>query len=201
MRGTRLIICLMFFICLMFIVTGCGNKKVDITSDNNSGETEITDVEKTSQTTQEENNETEENPKDNAEITINLSVPDGWEPVEGSVILAQYMKNTASFMIKIESSLNGSVDDIIEQVMSIFENTFDNVKYEGDIETTAVGGNDARSITFTCEVSGMEMKYKYLYTVLEEKTYVITFGDCKDTYDQLQNDYDMILESIEFDIP
>ena len=47
------------------------------------------------------------------DVKVSVTVPDGWEPVEGSVAKAQYMKNTASFMIIKEAFGTGSLDEVV----------------------------------------------------------------------------------------
>lgn len=129
---------------------------------------------------------------------ISVIVPDSWEPVEGSVLSVQYMKNTASFMAKKENFSSNDLDTVVKEAKTIFEKTFKNVEYIGGVETIQVDGLDARKFVFTSEISGLKMKYLYVYTLAGSQIYAITFGDLTTTFDNLSSDYNTILGNIKF---
>jgi len=145
--------------------------------------------------TQEEQSTDEQAQK---EINIEIAPPAGWEPVAGSVLPVQYLKNTSSFMVKKESFQSTALDDVISEAKGAFEGSFEGVEYAGDAESIAVDGNDARKLIFTCEVSGMQMKYEYVYLTVGGALYAITFGGPADTFDSLSADYEQILADIRF---
>jgi hypothetical protein len=132
------------------------------------------------------------------EIKIEITPPSGWEPVEGSVIPVQYLKDTSSFMVKQEPFQSTALDDVISEAKGAFEGSFEGVTYAGDAEGITVDGKDARKLIFTCEVSGMQMKYEYVYLVAGGSVYAITFGGPADTFDSLSADYEQILADIRF---
>lgn len=134
----------------------------------------------------------------NDEVSISVAMPEGWTPVEGSVLPAQYMKDTASFMIKQEAFSGPGLDEVVEQAKSSFESAFGNVQYIGDTQTVTVDGKDARKLVFTCEVSSMDMEYEYVYLFVGNDVYAITFADLAESFDSLIQDYDAILETIQF---
>lgn len=134
------------------------------------------------------------------EVDIEVSPPAGWEPIAGSVIPVQQMKNTASFMVKPENYSGETLDDVADEALEIFKGTFDNVSVIGDVETLTVDGKDARTFTFTCTVSKLDMKFQYVFIFVADKTYVITFGDMADTFDSLSADYEEILNNIKFTV-
>ncbi len=134
------------------------------------------------------------------DIHIEVTPPEGWEPVEGSVLPVQYMKNTSSLMVKEEPYASNTLDEVVSESLEIFKNAFDNVTVLGDSESIKVDGYDAKKVTFTCEVSGLSMKYLYVYVIVEGKTYVITFGDISDSFDTLTADYEAILNNIKFNV-
>jgi hypothetical protein len=134
------------------------------------------------------------------EIIIDITPPEGWEPVEGSVLQVQYMKNTASFMMKDEPFSSDTLDKVVDEAIGIYENAFDNLTTQGDVENITVDGKEARKLTFTCTISKMNMKYQYVYLFVEGKTYVITFGDLADNFDSLLADYEIILDNIHFNV-
>ncbi len=131
-------------------------------------------------------------------VSIMIEPPSGWEPVAGTVLPVQYLKNMVSFMVKEEKFQGKTLDDVITEAKKAFENAFDDVEYEGEAETITVDGKDARSFIFTCKVSGMQMKYKYVYLLVGGKASVITFGGPVDAFDSLSADYEQILSDIRF---
>ncbi len=134
----------------------------------------------------------------NQEVTIQISPPEGWTPIEGSVLPVHYMKNTASVMVKAEPFTSGTLDEVVNEALEIYRKTFDNVITAGNVETITVDSKEAKKLMFTCTVSKLEMKYLYVYLFAEGKTYVITFGDSASTFDSLSSDFETILSNIKF---
>jgi len=179
-------------LCLSLIMTimlgSCGTQKSSSDSKKPIGEVEDSSNTPTANTT-----ETQK------EAKIVISPPEGWNPIAGSVLPVQYMKNTASFMVKKEPFNSENIDDVVKEAKSIFERTFDNVKYAGEVENITVDGIDARKMIFTCKVSNLQMKYEYVYLFVEGSVYAITFGDIENNFDSLCSDYEQILNGIKFE--
>lgn len=133
------------------------------------------------------------------DVKIIITPPEGWNPVTGSVLPVQYMKKTASFMVKSENFSGENLDDVVKEAKSAFEGAFEGVKYIGETEKIVVGGIEAQKMIFTCKISGMQMKYEYVYLFAGGKVYAITFGDLDDTFDSLSSDYEQILNDIKFE--
>ncbi|MFA6447100.1 MAG: hypothetical protein WCW31_02470 [Patescibacteria group bacterium] len=129
---------------------------------------------------------------------ITAIVPEGWLPVEGSVLPVQYMKGSASFMAKTESFGTTDLDQVTEKALAIFKSAFSNVSVQGETTRITVDGHDARKLVFTSEISGIKMKYMYVYTVVGNDVYAITFGDQAESYDSYISDYEKILNQIKF---
>lgn len=133
------------------------------------------------------------------EVSIKITPPEGWTPVEGSVLQVQYMKNTASFMVKAEPLFAGkTLDDVSAEAISIFKTTFDDFTLEGEPKSISVDGKEAVKVTFTCTVSKLNMKYQYVYLFVNNTVYSITFGDLADSFDSYSADYETILSQIKF---
>ena len=132
------------------------------------------------------------------EVTIEVSPPEGWELNKDSVLPVHYMKNTASFMTKVEPFTSDTLDGVVDEALGIYKDTFDNLAVQGDVETITVDGKEAKKLLFTCTVSGADMKYLYVYLFVEGDVYVITFGDLADSFDSLSDDYTTILKDIKF---
>lgn len=133
------------------------------------------------------------------EVVVSITPPDGWEPVEGSVLPVQYMKGTASFMVVHElyfSSTN--LDTVVEEAKGMFSGQFDNVEYIGDPTTITVDGFEARNFIWTCDMSSIAFKYNYTYVKVGESIYSIVLADFTETYDSLSADFDQILTDIKF---
>lgn len=134
-----------------------------------------------------------------AETKIQITPPSGWQPVTGSVLPVQYMKNTASFMVKKENFTGKTLEEVVQEAKGYFEKSFKDVNYIGQSEKITIGGIDAQKIMFTCKVSGMQMKYEYVYLFVGDKVYAITLGDMANTFDSLSADYEKILKDIRFE--
>lgn len=125
-------------------------------------------------------------------------VPEGWKPVEGSVLKVQYLKGTTSFMAKTESFNTTNLDEASAQAFAMIKNAFKNVEAIGLTEKITVDGQDARKFLFTGEVSGIKMKYEYVYVLVDNQIYAITFGGDVANFDDLQADYQAILDGMKF---
>lgn len=136
------------------------------------------------------------------EVAISVTLPSGWTKVEGSVLEHQYGKGTASFMIKNEYVLNGKgLDEAVLEAKGQIGKYFDNADFS-DIETIRVGGQDARSITYTYAVKAagmnMSMKMQGVYVMINSKCYLISLGDMETSFDALASDFEQILNGIQF---
>lgn len=127
---------------------------------------------------------------------LRASVPDGWTAITGSVLEYQFMKNTASFMMKTENFSGSTLDEVVAEAEEIFKSSFGNFQEEGNPETIEVAGTDARKIVFTCQVGKISMKYMYVYLFVGKNLYAVTFGDLQTTFDSLAGDYQAILDSM-----
>lgn len=141
------------------------------------------------------------NPLDKTEgaVEIVITPPDGWVKNDGSVLPVHYMNGTASFMAKEESFSNATLDEVVDEALGMFQNSFDNVEVVGEVEPITVDDKDARKLTFTCTVGTMQMKYTYVYLFAADKTFAITFGDLAASFDSLSGDYETILSTIRFE--
>jgi hypothetical protein len=181
MYGMRFPFTVMIMLCLAVLLVGCGAAGSEAEpAETASGEA------------------TGEKPSAGASIAI--TPPERWEPVAGSTLPVQYMKNGASFMIKSERFLSDTPDDAVEEAKEAFAGAFSNVVYEDETEALTVDGREARRIVFTCEVSGLAMKYETVYVFADGGVvYAITFGDMADTFASLAADYEQILADIRFE--
>jgi len=136
--------------------------------------------------------------KEAGEVTVEIVPPDGWDKVEGSILEVQYLKGTASFMVKPEAYTSDTLDGVVEEAKEIFSGSFDEFTVVGEPEPVTVDEKDARRLTFTCKVSNIPMKFMYVFLFAADNTYVITFGDQASTFDSLSDDYEKILEDIRF---
>lgn len=131
-------------------------------------------------------------------VQAEITPPEGWEAVAGSVLPVHYMKETASFMVKEEALQSDTPDGLIAEAKDIFESAFDKVSYVGDTEALTVDGYDARKFVFTCEISGLPMKYEYVYLLAGGTVWAVTFGDTTESFDTHAADYEQILSELRF---
>lgn len=187
---TKKVITLILLGLMAFTLSACGNGTGSSAGGSDAGS-------KTAQDTQ--NAGISQNNTSQEKVKIEITPPSGWEPVQGSVLQVQYMKDTASFMVKEESLFSAkNTDDVITEAKGYFEKSFKGVSYEGEAKTITVDGKDAREITFSCTVSSLKMKYTYVYLFAGGKVYAITFGDVAEHFDSLSADYSQILKDIRF---
>jgi uncharacterized lipoprotein YehR (DUF1307 family) len=130
---------------------------------------------------------------------IKVTVPEGWQAVEKSVVPAQYMKGTTSFIAKTESFAVADLDGIIKQALAAFERSFSNVTVQGKPEPITVDSKEGRKLVFSCDVSGLKMKYMYVYVRVGGQIWALTFGGMADSFDALDADYQAILSGIKFE--
>lgn len=132
------------------------------------------------------------------EVKVVVSAPDGWEAVESIGFLAHYSKDGASFMVKQEPYSGDNLDKVVQEAKEIFENSFDNVEYAGEPENITVDGREAEKLIFTCEVSGLQMHFQYVFLFIGTDVYVITLGSSADSYNVFAADFEQFLSSINF---
>lgn len=140
------------------------------------------------------------NTANTSEIKFIVNLPSGWEYVSGSVLEHQYMKGTASFMIKEETVLNNmQLNEAVEKAMDVIGSTFDNVSFSEPI-SILVDGNDAQSITFSYDITVggtlIHMKMQSIYLLINQKCQLISFGDQEQLFERLDNDITFILANI-----
>ncbi len=177
-------------LCISILTTACGENSQTTNKTNNNETVQPENPTKVTETTQ---------APQSSKVKISDAIPDGWESVEGSVLPVQYMKETASFMIKKEMFTADTLDGVVDEAKAIFDKTFDNVKYQGDTEAIQIDGKEAQKIVFTCEVSKMNMKYMYVYVFVGNDLYAITLGNLAENFDSLSTDYETILTKIKFE--
>lgn len=189
-------ITLCFILIMVISLCACGQKKSEAFTETPGASTSKNETEASN--SQPGADTTSQN-KQEGTVAIEITPPDGWTKVEGSVLPVQYMKGTASFMVKAEPFSSTNLDDVVKEAIGIYQNSFDNLKVQGEIEPFTVDEKDARKLTFTCPISKLNMKYLFVYLFAADKTYVITFGDQESTFDTLAADYETILNNIRFE--
>ena len=134
------------------------------------------------------------------QIVIEVTPPEGWKPVEGSVLPVQYVKNTASFMVKQEQVAGDTLAVLIDETIAACGEAFGKLEVQGADEDIIIDGYDSKKLTFTCVVSKMNMKMQYIYLFIGGKPYLIVFGDLADSFDSLSGDFSTILKNIKFKV-
>lgn len=197
-----LVLCLASVMALS--VAACQPKDSNVSESTSTAATtketteETTEEETTAATTEATEAETTAASSAPAEVTITAEVPDGWEPVDGSVAILQYLKVTSSFIVTEEKYFKSDkLDEIVIEAKDVFSKTFDNVVYEGDPETITVAGQDARQFVLTCDISDMSFKYRIIYVSAGGRIFSFLFADLAETFDGMTGEYDEILAGIQ----
>jgi len=135
---------------------------------------------------------------DSNEVEISVTLPEGWKKIEGSVLEHQYMKNTASFILKNESFTANDLNKIVDQAKEVYTDRFPGLQYIGEVQDISINGAPAKKLEFITTISGLTMKFTYVYTIINDNVYVITLGDKSSTYDSMQSDFNTILNGIKY---
>ena len=189
---------------MAFSVAACQPKDSNVSESTSTAATtketseETTEEETTAATTEATEAETTAASSAPVEVTITAEVPDGWEPVDGSVAILQYLKVTSSFIVTEEKYFKSDkLDEIVIEAKDVFSKTFDNVVYEGDPETITVAGQDARQFVLTCDISDMSFKYRIIYVSAGGRIFSFLFADLAETFDGMTGEYDEILAGVQ----
>ena len=166
-------------IALTIVSAGCGSNTTGETTTASPAQGE------TQNTTAAQNNEP-------AGITV--SPPEGWVKNEKSVVIAQYMKNTASFILKEEIFAKKDLDSVTKQAKDSLASVFEDIEFAGEPESIKVDGRDA--VRFMFSVPSIKFKYEYVYIIAGNTVYNAVFGDLAATFDNYTSDYQAILDSI-----
>lgn len=188
-------ITLCFILIMVISLCACGQKNSESFTETPGASTSKNETEASNS---QPSADTASQGKQEGAVAIEITPPDGWAKVEGSVLPVQYMKGTASFMVKAEPFSSTNLDDVVKEALGIYQKSFENLKVLGEVEPFTVDEKDARKLTFTCTISKLNMKYLFVYLFVADKTYVITFGDQESTFDTLAADYETILNNIRF---
>jgi len=189
---------------MAFSVAACQPKDSNVSESTSTAATtketseETTEEETTAATTEATEAETTAASSAPVEVTITAEVPDGWEPVDGSVAILQYLKVTSSFIVTEEKYFKSDkLDEIVIEAKDVFSKTFDNVVYEGDPETITVAGQEARQFVLTCDISDMSFKYRIIYVSAGGRIFSFLFADLAETFDGMTGEYDEILAGVQ----
>lgn len=133
------------------------------------------------------------------EVTIKVTMPAGWTKNTASVLPVHYQKDTATFMAKEEPFESDTLDAVVTEAVGYYKDAFDDFSVEGEAEPLTVDEKDARKLVFTSAFGGIKMKFLYVYVFAADNTYVMSFGDLADHFDQLSGDFDSIINTIKFE--
>lgn len=195
-------ITLIFVLIVVVMLCACGQIGSEPSSKNSASDVSVTAENVTKPEPQQETPadepDTAAQGKQEGTVSIEITPPDGWTKNEGSVLPVHYMKGTAGFMVKEERFAGATLDEVVNEALGIYRNSFDNLEVQGEIEPLTIDEKDARKLTFTCTVGKISMKYIYVYLFAADRTFVITFGDSESAFDSLSDDYETILSNIKF---
>ncbi len=186
------------FLILTFALTllcGCSSEN------STSGKSEITAVKTETNTSQPANEKKSDNVSDSKSTVqtsspkISVSVPAGWTKME-SVALAQYMKETASFIVtsNVAPSEAKGQDDYVGLAKSEFKKIFTDVSFS-EAKKITVNGMEGQDFEFSATVSGLKMKYRVVYFFKDSQVYTLTCGALGGDFDKMAAEYQSMIES------
>jgi hypothetical protein len=126
---------------------------------------------------------------------IVIPAPSGWTKVDSSYVVAQYVKDTASFIVKTETFKGKTLEDIAKEDAGYLAKAFDKAKF-AEPKKMQVGGKDAIQFTFTNGEGIASMKFETILIMSGVSTYTITCADLESSFDAVG--FDKIVSSIEF---
>lgn len=171
---------------LITILSACSTNKTPSKGvENNSSNTEV------SQT---------ENKQEQKEMTVFLTTIDGWNKVEGSTALIQYLKDGNSVIVTrdIMPSDAKTPESFIEYVKGMLSKTFDSVGFE---DASQMGISDPNKhllvYTYSLKVGGADyqMKAWAAYIFHDNYAYTLTCGALSNNFSNLEGDFKTFMES------
>ncbi len=101
-------------------------------------------------------------------------------------------------MVKEEKFSSTKLDEVVAEAKKYFTKAFGNIAFN-EPQSLTVDKKEAQMLAFSCKVSGMQMKYEYVYLAVGNTVYAITFGGPESSFDALSADYAQILSDIRFE--
>ncbi|WP_139176496.1 hypothetical protein [Natronincola peptidivorans] len=133
------------------------------------------------------------------DVKIAVSPPAGWEATEAAGLSVFYSKDDASFIMKKEPYKGDTLEAVVQEAKGIFETSFKNVQYAGNVEDVIVDGRNAKQFIYTCDISAFSMKYQYLFCFVGGDVYVITCGSLEESFDNYAADFQHFIHSLHFE--
>ncbi len=135
---------------------------------------------------------------DQKEMEVSLTTIEGWNPVEGSAAIIQYLKEGSSVIVTCDAMPPeaDTPDKFIEYVKGKLNETFDNISF-GDASEIGISENGKSFLVYTYDVSAGGTAYKMkawgAYLFHEDKAYTLTCGALADSFPE--EDFQTFIES------
>lgn len=149
------------------------------------------------------NNDKETNtkqPEVKKEMTVFLTTIDGWNPVQGSTALIQYLKDGNSVIATrdIMPSEAKTPESFINYVKGMYSKTFDNVGYE-DVSQIGVSDPNKYLLVYTYDVkiagAAHKMKAWVAYIFHDGYAYTLHCGGLSNNFSAVEADIKTFIES------
>ncbi len=139
---------------------------------------------------------------------IKIKYPEGWSKMEN------YMGAVAAFLAPKEnanalfqSNFNIMVQDLSAQPMTLKQYTELSLEQIGKLitnskievsEDTTIGGKPGYKVAYKGEQGQLKLEYVSVYTIQDNKAYLITFTCEQDKYSEYTETIDKVVDSFEF---
>lgn len=166
-------------LALTIILSACNTKKPPLKNDKETNTTQ---------------------PEVKKEMTVSVAKKDGWDTVQGSTALIQYLKDGNSVIATrdIMPSEAKTPEDYIKFVKDKFSDAFNNVSYE---DVSQIGVSDPNKYllvyTYNIKVGGADYQMKAWITYIfhEGYAYTLTCGALSDNFKAAEADFRIFIES------
>ncbi|MCX6742050.1 MAG: PsbP-related protein [Candidatus Pacearchaeota archaeon] len=145
---------------------------------------------------------------DNSAYGIRITYPSNWEKEEKStgMVIVEFFSPKESVSDAITENLNVVIEDLSAQPMTLNEYTnlsIKNIKlYFTDVNmidssATTLGGNSAHKVVYTANMGQYNGKFMQVYTIRNNKAYVITYTAQPSTYSYYLDIINQMINSFE----
>ena len=123
-----------------------------------------------------------------------VTAPDGWTANKNNPNVM--MKGPSSYIISTDSMPGNAntPDTYVDFAKSQFQKNFKNVAF-GPVSSLSVSGNEARRLEWSCQVSGIDFSYIYLYVFNTGHAYTLTCASMKSDLPKMKPDFESIIAS------
>lgn len=132
-----------------------------------------------------------------AKPLITLDAPSGWSRIEDSFFLEKLVKGSATFLISEESFFSDSnLEHVISESKQMLTGVFDEVVFEGEVDSRSIDGNEGQHFLMTCLVNGVPVTTSYTYLSIDGKVYSFILSETSDIWPEISAEEDALFSGV-----